>query len=202
MSSSRERIRDDLITYYPLFYACFKTLAKKCAGSPGRKQCKTVDQQTTYVVSARLLTECFCFLNKDRQNESLVDISGIKMDNIIFVERLEALEHDRRNAVYAKSNLNSTFRTLMKIDKFGGLLTAVFHIHPGNGPGANLPSSIDLHDQNRREQVGMKAIGGIFSRDGYIRFFSKSLKFSVRIIGKGVIQHGQYLYQLKDAQDI
>jgi hypothetical protein len=173
--------------------------AETCNGS---SSCKQVNQQITYVVSTRLLTEAFRFLNEDRQNESLVDVSGIKLDNMIFVERLESLEHDRKNSVYAKSNLNSTFRALMKIEKFGGLLAGVFHIHPGSGPGANLPSSIDLHDQNRREKVGMKAIGGIFSRDGYIRFFSKNLKFSIRIIGKGIIQHEQHLYQLKEAKDI
>jgi len=199
MSSSRDKIKDDLIRYVPTFYRFFKMLTEKCDISSGPNRQKKIDPQLTYVVSARLLTESFHYLNKDKHNESLVDVSGIKLENIIFAERLEAIEHDSQNPGYAKSNLNSTFRTLMKIDKFGGLLAGVFHIHPGIGPEANLPSGIDFHDQNRREQVGMKAIGGIFSRDGYVRFFSKNLKFSIKIIGKGVIQHGRYLYQLKDA---
>jgi len=185
-----------------VFYRCFKALADKFNGSARTGQPGSIDRPLIFIVSTRLLVESYRYLSKDRQNESLVDISGIKLDSMIFAERLEALEHDRRNPVYAKSNLSSAFKTLMKIDKYGGLLAAVFHIHPGTGSEAIRPSSIDLHDQNRREKVGMKAIGAIFSRDGYVRFFSNDLKFSVKIIGKGVIQHGRYLYQLKGTQDI
>lgn len=160
---------------------------------PSRPQCYK------YVVSSRLLFECFKYLNQDRLNESLVDISGMRLDETcVIMERMELLDHDTRNSVYARSNLISTYRTLIKIDSYGGLLTGVFHIHPGKGPSSIFPSTTDINDQARREQIGMKAIGAIFSRDGYFRFFSKDIGFNIDVIGKGIKRHGRYLYQLED----
>ncbi|MBU2481837.1 MAG: hypothetical protein KJ760_12165, partial [Proteobacteria bacterium] len=143
--------------------------------------------------------ECFHYLNRDRRNESLVDISGIQLDeNLIIMERMEYLQHDTQTSVYARSNLISTYKTLMKIDTYGGLLTGVFHIHPGKGPESIRPSVTDINDQMRREKVGMKAIGAIFSRDGFFRFFSKELGINIEIVGKGVKKHDRHLYQLEN----
>jgi hypothetical protein len=154
-----------------------------------------------YIVSARLLCDCFWHLNRDSQNESIVDISGISYGHILMMERMEEIDHESASAVHARTDLQSTFRTLMTIDAYGGLLAGVFHIHPGRGADSTRPSGTDIVDQARRERAGMKAIGGIFSRDGYVRFFSHNMPFEVQVIGKGVREHGGHIFKIEGAGD-
>lgn len=194
-----EKLSKYLYNNTPTFRRWYKLARDLLAGrhSDRVKPAKFPDYK--YVVSSRLLYECFHYLNQDKCNESLVDVSGIRFNEAyVMMERMECVEHDTRNSVYARSNLMSTYRTLMRIDSYGGLLAGVFHIHPGKGPGSIDPSATDINDQARREKMGMKAIGAIFSRDGYFRFFSKDLGFNVEVVGKGVKRHGRYLYQFED----
>ena len=159
------------------------------------------ENRRCYIVSARLLCDCFRYLNRDSRNESIVDISGISYGDILMMERMEEVEHESASAVHARTDLQSTFRTLMTIDAYGGLLAGVFHIHPGRGADSTRPSGTDFVDQARRESAGMKAIGGIFSRDGYVRFFSHNMPFEVQVIGKGVREHGEHTFKIEGAGD-
>lgn len=152
-----------------------------------------------YIVSARLLCDCFRHLNRDLHKESIVDISGIRFGEVIVMERMEVMEHESASAVHARTMLLPTFRTMMTIDAYGGLLAGVFHVHPGVGADATMPSPADLADQARRERAGMKSIGGIFSRDGFIRFFSCDMPFRVQVIGKGVSEHGKHIFEIEGA---
>ena len=160
------------------------------------------ENQRRYVVSARLLCDCYRYLNRDHRNESIVDISGIRYGNIFLMERMECVAHESTSPVHARSDLQSTFRTLMIIDAYGGVLAGVFHIHPGRGPGATQPSSTDFVDQARREKGGMNAIGGVFSRDGFIRFFTHRMPFDVQVVGKGVKEHGEHLLEIEGPSDV
>ena len=200
MSAIYKKSSNFFETNTPTFLKWYKSVNKYLSGSTVAKEKPDVFHAYKYVISSRLLYECFHYLNQDRHNESLVDISGILFDETcVVMERMECIEHDKQNSVYARSNLISTYRTLMKIDSYGGLLTGVFHIHPGKGPESIHPSFTDVNDQVRREKIGMKAIGAIFSRDGYFRFFSKSLGFNIKIVGKGVKKHDRYLYQFENS---
>jgi hypothetical protein len=71
------------------------------------------------------------------------------------------------------------------MDNFGSYLHAVFHSHPGSGPGATRPSDIDLATHQRFENGGYPLIGAIFV-PGYVRFFAANHPFSITIKGKGV----------------
>jgi proteasome lid subunit RPN8/RPN11 len=159
------------------------------------------ENRRRYIVSARLLCDCFRHLNRDYRNESIVDISGIRHGGIFVMERMEDVEHESSSAVHARTDLQSTFRMLMTIDAYGGLLAGVFHIHPGKGVGSTEPSGADLVDQARRERAGMNAIGGIFSRDGFIRFFSCNMPFQVQVIGKGVKEYGEHILKIERTGD-
>lgn len=196
------KVRKCAQIYLPTFYAWYQIFLHKVEKLCMHKLGLPSQHTFCYVVSSRLLYECFHYLNRDECRESLVDISGIAHNGFFTMDRMELIEHERRSAIYARSDLRSTMKVLMKIDSYGGLLTGIFHIHPGRGPEAICPSCIDLNDQKRREYGGMKAIGAIFSRDAYVRFFSDKTKFNVSVIGKGVIQHDGYLYQLEDTRNL
>jgi hypothetical protein len=52
-----------------------------------------------------------------------------------------------------------------------------------------------MNYQKRLEAGGYNAIGGIFTRDGQIRFFSHKLPFMVEVYGKGVEQIEDTLFR-------
>lgn len=194
----RDKLSALALRHTPTFYGWYCSCCNKLSAPSAQKLTKADNQNScNYLIWSRLLYECFEYLNRDRHNESLIDISGVKFNDHYSMEQKDVLKHEKQSSVYARSNLQSTFQTLMKIDSYGGLLTGVFHIHPGMGPDSVHPSAVDINDQRRRENIGMKAIGAIFSRDGYIQFFADRIQFSVNITGKGIIDHGNNLYRLE-----
>ena len=82
--------------------------------------------------------------------------------------------------------------------QFGYPLHMVCHSHPGRGINANLPSSTDMDHQLRLERGGYKCISCIFSRDGYVRFFSAGFPFAVDIFGEGVKDLGYNTFYLTE----
>jgi hypothetical protein len=104
--------------------------------------------------------------------------------------------------VYARSNLISTRDALARMDRFGYQLTGVFHSHPGTGKGSVLPSGTDEKNQRKLEQAGYRCISGIFSRDGWIRFFTLNNPFKVAVKGKGVEHVEENLFRLTEHRDV
>ena len=47
------------------------------------------------------------------------------------------------------------------------------------------PSDTDVANQERFAAIGWDAIGGIFSLDGYVRFFGTGKNFDVELYGNG-----------------
>ena len=163
------------------------------------------DSNNTYLISSRTLYDLFSCLNTDPDVENIVDVSGTCHGSIITMERIELIEMAQQEVAYAKSDLRSTFTALMEMDTYGSILTGVFHIHPGEGQNSAIPSKIDILDQRKREQAGYLALGGIFSRDGHILFFSDKMPFSVVVKGKGIKQIKNNLFRLeisKKPQDV
>ncbi len=70
--------------------------------------------------------------------------------------------------------------------------------HPSRGINSNNPSSTDFSNQERLEKGNYKTIGGIFSRDGYLRFFSDKLQYKISISGKGVENVSKGVYKLTE----
>ena len=191
--------------YMPTFYKYFKRIYRVNSVPKifKKNEYEMPTAEIKYIVSSRLITDCFYMLDTDSINESIIDISGFQINKVtIFMERIEKIDIDYKNPFYAKSDLISTYKTLMKIEHFGGILAGVFHIHPGNGPNSITPSLTDVNDQAKRENVGYLSIGCIFSRDGWLRFFSKNIKFSINLYGNGVLKYENDLFKITRACDL
>ncbi|MBU0515263.1 MAG: hypothetical protein KJ621_10880 [Proteobacteria bacterium] len=159
------------------------------------------EEKPTHIVSARVLWD-FNKVQMQRPTEHLMDVSGIKYDGTHTLERLEPLELDESSPTYARSNLLSTRDALADMHQYGSLLTGVFHSHPGRGRSAVHPSQTDIRNQKKLEDAGYKCISAVFSRDGWVRFFTVNSPFRVVVKGKGVECVEENLYKLKKAGDV
>jgi len=121
---------------------------------------------------------------------------GHRHGSFLTVEKVIPLQLESSSVSRAEGNSRDNARVLVEAERLGGILSCYFHTHPGHGPHANLPSPTDIATQKRFEQGGYAVIGGIFSRDGYLRFFSHEKPFNISISGKEVEHVGENLYKL------
>ena len=128
--------------------------------------------------------------------ESILYAVGSGIGNGFTIERLIDLELDKSEYGYASANSTFSSKVLIEAEEYGTLLTCYFHAHPGKGINSNTPSSIDFNNQARLEKGKYRTIGGIFSRVGYVRFFSDQLRFVVSVIGKGVEHVSKDVFKL------
>lgn len=155
----------------------------------------------TFLISSTVLHLAFEQLAKIK-TESILYASGSRYGNILTVERLIPLKLVSSEFGYAAADLNDSTKVLCELDKTGSVMTAYFHMHPGKGAGSNHPSSIDIDNQTRMELGGFQTIGGIFSRDGFVRFFADKLNYRIHITGKGIKHVGSDLYQITQDQNL
>jgi hypothetical protein len=156
------------------------------------------DQRTVHVVNASCIYDMYRQLISS-QHEQIRFVAGSRIGAFITMERPIELKLDSASLGHASANPEFTRKLLIECEKFGSVFAAFFHAHPGNGPENTRPSSIDLATQEGYERGGYRAIGGIFSRDGYLRFFTHAMPFQVKIIGKGIENEGSCLYRLTEA---
>jgi proteasome lid subunit RPN8/RPN11 len=150
----------------------------------------------TYVVGSLFLEHCKSQLTID-ENEDLFYVTGIERDNYIYLTTLVKFECSQRSVVGVYGDHDSVFKAVMKLHRAGHRLYAWFHSHPGSRDACS-PSDIDLGMQRRLETVQYPAIGGIFSHDGFLRFFSVERQFQVQIHGEGIedVDPEKYLYRI------
>jgi hypothetical protein len=148
-----------------------------------------------YIVSSLFLAESFRYLVKDPA-EDMHFVTGCELGPVRVLERLVDFDKAERTAVRVSGNPASTHQALIGLEAKGHRLTAWMHSHPGTGAGATCPSSTDLDHQRRLEQGRYPAIGAIFSRDGWVRFFSAGTPFRVDVFGAGVRRADERIYQL------
>lgn len=158
-----------------------------------------VDESTpVYMVGSWFLNDSYCYLTQG-EVEALHFVTGVQFDNNTFtLDRLVPFKMSHQSAVSAKGDIKSTHRALVEMENYGHKLHAHFHIHPGKGEGATFPSSTDMDYQRRLEKGGYAAIGGIFSRDGFLRFFSSKNLFNVKVYGKGVEKINERVFRLTE----
>ncbi len=139
-----------------------------------------------YRIGSLFLKECFDYLTSSTE-EVIHLVTGTELENNIFIlDRLEKIKY-QASVLGAKADVKDLFKKLIELDeKYGHLLLAVFHSHPFGGVVGTCPSGIDRNLQNNLEKCGYKTIQAVFSRDGFIRFFSNKLSFEIEIYGKGV----------------
>lgn len=140
--------------------------------------------RSVYVLSSLFLHESFNYLNKGKV-ESLHFVTGPQYGNRLFLDRIIELPLESQTFVFARAETVAVRKALIYLSRCDHSLQGCFHIHPGLGSSSTIPSGIDLRLQETLDKGGYKAVGAIFSRDGYIRFYS-SLDFEIQIYGKGV----------------
>jgi len=164
----------------------------------------TVERGSTpYMVSSRFLHQCLACLVKDSGgNEKLHFITGSEIGPFKVLDEIIEFPMKYQTVAGACGELSSTHEKLVELDEWGHALHAIFHTHPGMGPLTTRPSHTDRSTQGRYERGGYLCIGGIFTRDGYVKFFSVKHKFRVYVHGKGVEQIDENLYRLKRPESL
>jgi len=163
---------------------------------------ETVSEDTpNFVIASEVLYLAYRKLCKI-PTESILYAVGSRYGNVFTVERLVPLKLDKSEIAYASADLAASSKVLIDLELYGSLLTCYFHAHPGRGSGANHPSGIDTNNHARLEKGNYRTVGGIFSRDGYLRFFTDKMPFKITISGKGVDCVGPNLWKLTSAENI
>lgn len=167
--------------------------------SPLKNKAQTeYNEKPIYRISSWLVRDAFQYLTR-LPEESLCFVAGQGVrDNSYTLERLIKVDHEIQTSSRAKAQVNSSAQALSEIDDYGASFTAHLHSHPFAGEGGTRPSNKDFKFQSSLEGGGYICIGGIFSRDGYLRFFSHDREFEVQITGSGVSRARENLFLLNE----
>jgi proteasome lid subunit RPN8/RPN11 len=154
-----------------------------------------------YLASASFLAEAFRTVTPT-PDEHLVYATGPEDGKRLFaLTRLVTFELAERGIAHAAPDPASQIAALTELDRSEERLLATFHSHPGKGPGATTPSSVDLSTQAGLEKMGYPTIGAIFCRDGFVRFFSVNRRFRVVVSGAGIEQLEAHLFHLTEVAE-
>lgn len=150
----------------------------------------------TYVMGSLFLGQCKSLLTRD-EKEFMFYVTGMEDDGVIYLTTLLTFECSERSVGGVHGDDESVFQAVMAMQGAGHRLYGWFHSHPGSLAACS-PSATDIGMQGRLESLGYPAIGGIFTRDGYIRFFSVERRFGIQIHGQGVedVDAETFLYQI------
>lgn len=149
------------------------------------------------VVSSLQLVESFRYCT-ECTDEGMHFLIGIDLDDSALVTGMRTFPYESRSAVHATADHNATHRIVRDTHNSGHRLLLIVHSHPGRGANANYRSSRDIECQRKWEPWN-RQIGGIWSRDGFVRFFSWQLPFAVRVIGSHLEQVEDDLWRMTDA---
>jgi len=141
-----------------------------------------------FQVSSLFLGDCWKDLTSDPHGrEKMHFISGpITADGLRVLSRIEQVTLDDQTSAYVRAEANETHKRVVNlVERDGHELLAMFHSHITRGADSTKPSATDIANQDRFVQIGWQAIGGIFSLDGYIRFFSTWKDFDLDLYGNG-----------------
>ena len=154
------------------------------------------DGRPLYLVGSRFLMGALDTLT-ETPDEHLVYATGPEDGKESFaLSQLVTFKLAMKSQVSAAPDPISQTAALTELDERGERLLAVLHSHPGHGAGATTPSSVDQSTQEGLEKMGYPTIGAIFSRDGFVRFFSVNRPFRVAVSGTGIEQAGEHVYRL------
>lgn len=152
-----------------------------------------------YIVSSLFLVQSHRVL-ASCPDENMLIATGKDFGPVKIIDTQVSVEVSEQSKVFVRADSDSLGKALCSLDDYGHKLLAWFHSHPGTGPASVNPSATDLDTQNRLERGGYPVVGGIFSRDGYVRFFSIKNRFSsIRIYGKLVEKKDETTFHIKKA---
>jgi hypothetical protein len=162
---------------------------------------EVLDAKQTYVIGSLFLRECLGLLIRERAGkdiEVLYYVTGVDVGGVLVLDKVLAPDLGTQSASYVSAEHSSSNQIFLELEDYGHGLHAWFHNHLGTGAFATSASSIDISTQERLERGGYKAIGGIFSEDGYLRFFSTKNEFQVVIFGKGVTRIDDFVFKIEE----
>lgn len=148
-----------------------------------------------FLFSSRHLAQSFVYCTATSE-EGMQFILGIEHHKVLLGSELVTIDYEHRSPVFAHTEDIATNQMMIQAHESGHLVLALIHSHPGAGLDANHPSSID-HSTQQRWEDSRRFISGIWSRDGYLRFFSNRLPFTVQVVGSHMEKLSPYLFRLK-----
>ncbi len=146
------------------------------------------NQSLRFQVSCLFLEDCRQYLTGDPSgNERLHLVTGsVTPEGVRVMSRIEMVALDGQSPAYVKASPAATHARLVTLtERDGHSLLALYHSHISEGLDSTRPSATDIANQERFVQIGWDAIGGIFSLDGYVRFFSTAKDFELALYGSG-----------------
>lgn len=157
---------------------------------------KSKDDHHLFVLDSYFLGRCARELNYDGA-EDMVVCSGPRIGNARLVSYIHRPKLES-SAIHVRQRPGEIAAILRELEPYGSNIHAIFHSHPGGGIPE--PSSNDHECQSIIERLGYRSIAGIFTNDGYIRFFSEGMDFSLLIVGKGLEQVDEFVYRLESRE--
>lgn len=211
MSSKNSKLRDleqrlsnlevtsfvlSLVALQPAGWRDFLTKVERARSSsitstkPKRQRC-----WPHFVITSLFLRQCYPYLTRDAF-EVVSYVSGPTLHGARVLDQLVPFKLAKHELYRAEGDIISSTHALISLCDRGFQVNGTIHSHPGNGETACTPSPVDLKFHQRLEQGGYQAVGIIMTRDGYVRFFSSKMPFTLKVIGKDVIKLGHNSYRL------
>ncbi|UCD56059.1 MAG: hypothetical protein JSV16_09405 [Candidatus Hydrogenedentota bacterium] len=178
-----------------------KTEARQPEAITDGKAIRGEEEKRMFVINSMMLRDCFKRLTRTNE-EDLIVVTGSCVDHIRSLERIIPVSLSRQSVVGAKADDQSLADGLINLYEFGLRPLAYFHSHPGLGIDATHPSGTDRETQSALEQSGGEIIGGIFSRDRFVRFYANGGEPNVKVVGKRVTEVEKNVYRLEAEEDV
>ena len=157
---------------------------------------ESVKAPNLFIFSSWMLCDSFKMCTASPE-EGMLFIVGVEFDGLAIGTRIIPFGYAYRSIIGAAGDHQDTHRICISTHEAGHRILALIHSHPGTGIKANYNSSVDARTQELWE-LTTKMVGGIWSRDGYLRFFSSKLPFAVKVIGEQMEQINDVIFKLKE----
>jgi len=137
-----------------------------------------------FVFSSAMLRESFRYC-VSQPEEGMHFILGIEHEGILIGTHIVPFPYEYRSVAGAAGVHQHTHKICIQAHETGHYAMALLHSHPGSGIDANHPSGTDRRTQGLWEH-GTRLLGGIWSRDGYLRWYTNDLAFTVDVEGNQI----------------
>ncbi len=160
----------------------------------------TLHQRHSFVFSSAMLLESFR-LCVAKPEEGMHFILGVDLDGSLVGTQIVSFPYASRSIAGASGVHEATHAIAIQAHEFGHRIIAIIHSHPGSGKGANHPSHVDMKTHETWEKTH-DIVGGIWSRDGYLRFFSADKVFDARVIGSRIQRIEDHVWKIEETSDV
>lgn len=149
-----------------------------------------------FLLSSWALRDSFR-LCTETPDEGMHFIIGVKLLGLMVATGIAEFPYAERSIVRAIGQAASTHGLTIEAAETDHDILAIAHSHPGYGPEANHPSGTDLATHRLWER-SRHLVGAIWSRDGFVRFFTAGRPFRVRVLGSHLEQVDTHVWKLRE----